>query len=209
MSQESEFISETFHMLAQPVTALRAIVELGLNKELNAQASHQILKDCLCMVDRLMQDVAIFREIASLEDAPLLTAHDGHTLLDSCINEMKIVAEASNVELSLMAEPVVIQSNEPSLRRAMFVLLDEMIAATTPGGKISIALKNRQDAAALEVHPGMPHGQRQKLCLKLLQFAGGSDIYMECDRTSVDFRDQSYRQYQVIPFADKQVLTSH
>ncbi len=203
MSQESEFISETFHMLAQPVTALRATVELGLNKELDAQVSHDILKDCLFMIDRLMQDVAVFREIASLVDIPLLTAHDGHTLLASCVDEMEIVAETSNVALSLMAEPVVIECNEPSFRRALFVLLDEMIAATAPGGGISISLKHRQDAAVLEVHPGMPHGQRRKLCMKLLQFAGGSDIYMECDRTSVEFRDQSYRQYQSIPFADK------
>jgi len=125
------------------------------------------------------------------------------------VEEMTIVAEASNVELSLTIEPVVIQCNEPSFRRAMFVLLDEMIAAAPAGSTISTTLRNREDAAVLEVLPGMPHGQREKLCLKLLQFAGGSDIYLEADHTSVDFRESSYRQYRAITFADKQVLTSH
>ncbi|HVJ05329.1 MAG TPA: hypothetical protein VM578_06640 [Candidatus Saccharimonadales bacterium] len=209
MSREREFINETFHLLAQPITALRATMELGLSKKLNEEESHQVLEDCLSVLDRLMLDVAVFREIASLEDAPELSCHDGHSLLHSCAEEMTIVADASNVELSLTFEPVVIQCNEPSLRRAMFVLLDEMIAAAPAGSKISVILRNRANAAVLEVHPGIPHGQREKLCLKLLQFAGASDIHLEADHASVDFRKGSYRQYRAITSADKQLLTSH
>ena len=32
MNGQREFMSETFHTLAQPITALRATVELGLRK---------------------------------------------------------------------------------------------------------------------------------------------------------------------------------
>jgi DNA-binding winged helix-turn-helix (wHTH) protein len=35
MNPQREFMSETFHLLAQPITALRATVELGLSKEAN------------------------------------------------------------------------------------------------------------------------------------------------------------------------------
>ena len=72
MNPQREFISETFHALAQPLTSLRVTVELGLDKDGRPTCRAAILEDCLRLIDRLMQDLAVFREIASLGEAPPL-----------------------------------------------------------------------------------------------------------------------------------------
>jgi hypothetical protein len=55
----------------------------------------------------------------------------------------------------------------------------------------------------------MPPGQRQKLCRKLMQFAGGSAIRFVSGSTSVTFRESNYRRFPALPLMDKQLLTSH
>ena len=77
MNPQREFMSETFHTLAQPIMALRATVELGLLKNASEQDSHLILEDCLRPIDRLMQDMAVLREITSLDEEPPLNLCDG------------------------------------------------------------------------------------------------------------------------------------
>ncbi len=207
MNQQREFMSETFHLLAQPLTALRVTVELGLRKEGNGTVSQQTLEDCLRLIDRLMQDLAVFREISSLDEPPALHSSDGRALLERCVEEMAPVAQDSGIALLLSAEPADIECREPMLQRAVFVLLDEVIACTPRGGRIAISLRKCGDGFLLEFCPGMPPGQRQKLCRKLMQFAGGSSIRFVSGSTSVAFRESSYRQLLELPLADKQLLT--
>jgi signal transduction histidine kinase len=210
MNQQREFLNETFHVLAQPITALRCTVELGLLKTLDNKAAHKVLEDCLHLIGSLMQDLAVFREIASLEEPPPLQSCQGHTLLQGCVEEMGIVAQAGGSALLLSAEPAAIQCNEPMLQRAMFILLDEMIAATPDGGEISISLRANEGGFLVEVRPGMPQGQRQKLCQKLLQFAGGHAIRFDAGCISMTFEESSCRPFPSLQLqTDKQLLTSH
>jgi signal transduction histidine kinase len=188
MNQQREFISETFHVLAQPITALRATVELGLVRPLNEQTSRQVLVDCLLQVDRLMQDLAVFREIANLDEAPPLNPCDGQLLLQNCVDEMAIVARERGIVLRLKTEPSTIESNEPMFQQGMFVLLDELLASTPSSGEISISLGKSKDSFRLEVQPGIPRGQRQKLFVKLMQFASGICTHSDRDSTYITFR---------------------
>jgi len=207
MKEQREFMSETFHLLAQPITALRITVEMGLTKARNGTASHQTLEECLCLIDRLMQDLAIFREISSLDERPALHACDGRAALERCVEEMALVAQDRGIALHLSAEPANIQCDEPTLHRAVFVLLDEMIARAPSDGQIAICLRKCRDGFLLEFCPGIPPGQRQKLCRKLMQFAGGSSIRLVPGSTSMILRKCSYRQLPAISLIDKQVLT--
>ncbi len=125
MSPESEFISEAFHTIAQPIAALRATVELGLRDDARKPA-RRILEDCLRLTDRLMQEMAVLREIANLNDPPQLSSSDGQALLRTALEEMAPVAEASGVALQLDAEPAEILCHAPTFQRALFFLLDEM-----------------------------------------------------------------------------------
>lgn len=188
MNGQREFMSETFHTLAQPITALRAMVEIGLRKEPSEQASRQTLENCLQLIDRLMQDLAVFREITSLDEEPSLASCDGQALLRNCVEEMAIIAQAGGVTLHLNAEPALMQCNAAMFQRAIFVLLDEMIACTMRGGEITISLRSGTDGWVLEMRPGTLPGQRQKLSHKLMQFAGGRQILAAPGCTAITFR---------------------
>ncbi len=209
MNQQQEFMSETFHLLAQPITALRAALELGLRKERTATDSQQVLEDCLRLIDRLMQDLAVFRETSSLDEQPILHSSDGRALLARCVEEMAVVAQDGGIGIELSAEPADIECHEPMLQRAVFVLLDEMISCAPSGCRIAVSLRKCGDGFRFEFRPGMPPGQRQKLCRKLLQYAGGSSIRFVSSSTSITFRQSSYRRFPALSLMDEQFLTSH
>jgi len=198
MNQQREFIDQTFHVLAQPITALRATVELGLSESAGAPSSQEVLVDCLTLIDRLMQDLAVFREIASLDEAPPLRSCCGQTLLRNCVDEMVPISEACGVALRLSAEPVAIQCNQSMLERALFVALDEMIASAQSGGEVSLSLQRGTRGVQLELRPGTLRGQRQTLWLKLMQFAGGSGIRSVAGFTSVTFRESAQPHFPSI-----------
>jgi signal transduction histidine kinase len=194
MNPQREFMSETFHVLAQPITVLRARVEMGLTKEAEDSEARQIFQECLGLIDRLMEDLAVFREIASLDEEPPLELCDGRALLESCIEELAPVAEDCGVALHLSMEDGEMRCNQPMLQRAIFVLLDAMIAGTARGDAIRIALSRDEERLRLELRPGAPPGRRPDLCRKLMQFAGGSGIQFDSSRSSVTFRGSTYRQ---------------
>jgi light-regulated signal transduction histidine kinase (bacteriophytochrome) len=206
---QSEFVHETFHALAQPITALRHTVELALRKDLNGQAARQTLEDCLPLIDRLMQDLALFREIASLEKEPPIDSCDGQALLQSSVDEMSLVAKACGITLRLNAEPAAIVCHAPTLQRAIFILLDAVISNRTGRNrKISISLRRCEDEFLLEVRPGPPQGLRLELCRKLMQSAGGSALASAADSISIRFREGS-PQSPAPNSADQKLLTSH
>jgi signal transduction histidine kinase len=194
MNAQREFMSETFHVLAQPITVLRARVEIGLTEEAENSGARQIFQECLGLIDRLMEDLAVFREIASLDEEPPLELCDGRTLLESCIEDLAPVAEECGVAFHLSIEDGEMRCNKPMLQRAIFILLDAMIAGTARGDAIRIALSPDEEGLRLELRPGAPPGRRQDLCRKLMQFAGGSGIQFDSARSSVTFQGRTYRQ---------------
>jgi signal transduction histidine kinase len=194
MNPQREFMSETFHVLAQPITALRVSVELGLDKEAENSAARQIFQECLGLLDRLMEDLAVFREIAILDEDPPLASCDGRALLESCVEELAPVAEDCGVALHLSVEEGDMRCSKPMLQRAIFVLLDAMIAGAARGDEISIGLTRHEGGSRLELRPGAPPGRRQELCHKLMQFAGGSGIQFDPIRTCVTFQGSKYGQ---------------
>ena len=198
-----------FHLLAQPVMALRASVELGLSKPMNAAEARKTLENCLTLLDRLMQELAMVREISSLEPAPPLALCDVAVLLKGSAEEMAPVAEACGVALTVQVEAAELPCNGPMLQRALFLLLDSMIAGTPQSGSASIGLGRSEDAYRLELRPGTPPGGRRELCRKLLQAAGASGIELEPGRTLILFRSRTYRQDAEKTSVDKRVLISH
>jgi K+-sensing histidine kinase KdpD len=122
---------------------------------------------------------------------------------------MALVAQHSGIALQLSAEPADIRCHEPMFQRALFVLLDEMIACAPSGSRIAISLRKSGDGFLLELCPGMPPGQRRKLCEKLMQFAGGSRICFVSGSTSITFRQCSYRCLPEVPLTNKRLLTSY
>ena len=209
MNQQFEFMNDALHVLAQPVTALRTALELGLSDLEGQPAARKVFEDCLGLLDRLTQDLAVFREIAALETAPPLEFCDGEALLKSCVEEMNPVAEAFGVPLRLSGEGMRIECNAPLLQRAVFLLLDELIAGSPRGG-ISIRLSEHANRggnheavnhtganeAQFELCPGIARGRRQQLIGTLLQFSGGSNVSFDSHHTCCRFRTRDPLQFR-------------
>lgn len=194
MNPQREFMCEAFHALSQPITALRGRVEMGLNKEPDNAGARLILQECLELIDRLMEELAVFREIASLDEEPPLESCDGRALVESCVEELAPVAEDCGIAFHLSIEKGEMQCSQPMLQRAIFLLLDTMIGGAAHGDDISISLTRQEEGLRLELRPGTPPGRRQELCRKLMQVAGGSSIQFDSTRTSVTFPGRNYRQ---------------
>jgi signal transduction histidine kinase len=193
MNLQREFISESFHALSQPLAALRITVELALEKAPHEQAARRTLEDCLPLIDRLMQNLAVIREVANLDKEPPIEACDGHALLQSSSEEMALIARASGILLHFNADPAVIACHPPTLQRALFILLDEVIASAARNCTISVSLHRRENEFLLEVRPGPPEGLRQKLCCNLIQLAGGRDVVSTTGVFSANFQECSAR----------------
>jgi hypothetical protein len=208
MNQQQEFMNETFHTIVQPITALRMGVELGLCKEMTAAETRRTLTDCLCLIDRLMHDLRVFREIACLDEQPPLHPCDGQKLLEISAGDMASVAHDCGVTIQLNTNAALIECNEPMFQRAIFVLLDEMIAQATCGSEISVDLRPCGDEFHLDLRPGLPPGPRRKLCRKLMQFAGAGTINFTSECTSFTFLKSGYRHSSTISSTDKEFLIS-
>ena len=86
-----------------------------------------------------MQDLAVLREIASLDEAASAASCDGEHCCKTAVEEIAPLAEAM-ASCFISALKRAIECNGPMLHRAIFVLLDEMIARA-PGSEISISIE--------------------------------------------------------------------
>jgi signal transduction histidine kinase len=200
------FLDETFHALAQPLMALRATVELGLVEDPSKLDATQVLGECLRSIDDLTQKMAMLREIASVDEPAALKPCDGDAILRGCVEEMYPVAHDHEVAIHLDAHIAFMNCDETMFRRAMFVLLDAMLAALPSGGDIHLRLEEQDDCVRLIAHPKTPTGLRQRLCSKLMHAAGGSVSSCATDMT-VLFR-KAARQLPPRSLVGEQVLRS-
>jgi hypothetical protein len=85
--------------------------------------------------------------------------------------------------------------------------MDGMIAHAECNRKISISLHRCEGGFMLGIPSGAPQGQRQKLCCKLMQFAGGSTTGSATGGIFVIFRESFHRHFPAMATADEQLLT--
>lgn len=208
MNQPHTFLDEAFHALSQPVMALRATVELALTEEPGKLDSEQVLGDCLHLIDKLMRDLALVREIASIEKPPALETCDGAALLRNCAEEMAPVARERGVSIRVDADAATMECDPTKFRRAMFVLLDGLLAAVPDEGDIRLTLSEDERGLRLSVRPAQLGALRQKLCWKLMQSAGGTLTGSAEPGATVLFLKRDARQLLVTPLAHKHFLTS-
>jgi signal transduction histidine kinase len=209
MNPSHTLLDETFHSLAQPVMALRATVELGLSEGPDKVDARKVLGETLRLIDALMQEMAVLREIANVEDATTLTDCNGEALLRSCAEEMAAVAHEGGVAVCVDAKAEAMECDEMMVRRALFVLLDGMLAAMPHGGEIRLRLDEEGDFLRLVARPPMPSGLRQKLCWKLLHAAGGQLMNCADGSMAVLFHKVTDRRLRPTPLVHERVLTSY
>jgi len=206
MSVDTSYLNEGFHALAQPMMAMRATLELALDGD--GTDARQALAETLLLLEQLTRDLSVLREMTGLDEVVDRSNCAAGPVLWECVEEMQPVAQAEGVKLHARVEFVTMLCNEFVLRRALFVLLDTLIAEAAPGSEVNVQLASEDGTARLESRPAPLDRMRAQLCCRLLEHAGASVSHAADGGLVAVFRSETGRQIPPETSADKDLLTA-
>ncbi len=206
MNAETNYLNEAFHTLSQPVMAMRATLELAL--EGDGTDARQALGETLLLLEQLTRDLALVREMAGLGNVIDRSVCAAEPLLWECIEEMQPVAQAGRVKLHASVATVKMLCCESLLRRALFVVLDTLIAEATPGSEVYVQLAADDGTTRLELRPAPMERMRAHLCCRLLEHAGASVSHAADGGVVAVFRSETGRQIPANTSVDEGLLTT-
>ncbi len=143
------FVSDVFHALSQPLTALHCSLEIALKRPVDAQEQRGALRDALIMATAAIEAAKFVRLLAEAEDPgeakPVLLAR----IVREVREELVPIAESKGVTIASSSESdVVVCADERRLREALFLLTE---SALDRGGNLIIELHARHGFAVLNI----------------------------------------------------------
>jgi signal transduction histidine kinase len=164
-----ECLAAMAHRLAQPMTALRGGIELGLMGKRSAADYRSLLEQSLQLADNMAQLIVSLRDLgeSSAPGGPsqcvLLEATATEVLA-----EMQSLAESRELRLQLNTEGTVkVCMNPERLREALQSLLAWVIQNSAGGGVITVDLSASEGEARVSLSP--PRLDLQYLQIKVLE----------------------------------------
>jgi len=163
---EAAFISEVFHSLSQPLTALHCTLDLALQRDRTLKQLRASVQGALESAERLRQRLLLVR---ALNDA---AAPDGHvrindlgTLVRELCEDMSPLFESAGrvLEVDLPCHPLPVHVDHARLMRALVAFVDYLLRYLPQGERLSIRLDRAGDqkaemriaaASSLPVSPG-------------------------------------------------------
>lgn len=183
---KSEFISIVSHQLRSPISNLKWAIEILLSKRFSASEEKQmeylgILKENSERMNELVGDLLMVSRIDEGR-LPLSPSYFSmESLVREIVNELKVMAEGSGVELELKAPESLPQlfGDYKMLKVVVENLVDNAIRYTKNGGKVTIKLEDRQDSLIFEVGDtgiGIPRSDQRHIFEKFFR-AGNAASY--------------------------------
>lgn len=152
------FISEVFHDLSQPLTALHCSLDLALRGDSTPEQLRASIQAALQDADRLRQRLVLLRTVSDASDpGDLTTPTDLRALLHELRDDMLPLFDSERKELllELTSEPVLVRGNRTKLSRALFSLLEYLFLYSPTGAVFSIRLRrNCRGQAEIEIAAG-------------------------------------------------------
>lgn len=141
LNSQRRFVADASHELRTPLTSLRVNVETLKKQLANQPDSLEVLSDVSTELERMSRLVNGLLELARA-DAGL---HLERKKLDlsRVVTEVyqKALAAQNGVQVSLThVEPIIVLGNPDYLHNALYVLVDNAIKYTPPGGHVRISL---------------------------------------------------------------------
>jgi heavy metal sensor kinase len=156
-SRESQgnFVDYAAHEMQTPLAVLQANLEVTLNKARTIEEYRDALINNLEHVERL---VTLTRELLTLtrlagDRTPVRRAPlDLQSLLKELLDELRVLAEDHQIDLSLDAEPApLVLGDARWLKQAVINLLDNAIRYTPPAGTVTVRLRSTEEGVAVSV----------------------------------------------------------
>lgn len=145
--REKQFIADASHDLRTPLTAIRAIISMILDKRQTGEEYEQALRDLWEETDRLQTLTESLLQLVRAESSKnqMVETVDLSTLLRDLSESYKPIAEAKSLEMAIdLPERLVINSDRDSLIRLFANLLDNAIKYTVKG-KITLSALEERD----------------------------------------------------------------
>jgi C4-dicarboxylate-specific signal transduction histidine kinase len=169
---QQQFISDVFHALSQPLTALRCSLELALMQQPGTLPGYRAaLQDALHSAERLSNCAEFLRGMAEAEDPGTPQDIDLNGCLNEAVEEFAPVFEYAGRRVSVDARKTMRVVADPAkLQRALFLLLD-FCAAADRDVLLDVKSPGRLEIRLSDPHggPAAPGGERAKQSLALAE----------------------------------------
>ncbi len=151
MERQRYFLSEVFHDLSQPLTALQCSLELSLRRDRTVEELQADVEAALENAERLRQRLLLLRaltEAADPGDGSSIT--DLNQLLRELQEEMLPLFESAGqiLELRIGRAPVQVRADKVRLMRALFYFLEYLFRYSAAGAVVRLKLENRNSHQA-------------------------------------------------------------
>jgi signal transduction histidine kinase len=135
------FVSDVFHKLSQPLTALHCSLELSLARDETAEEYRASVEAALQNAERLRQSLLLMRELSDAEDPGDISAPVAlHKLLLDLREDLLPVFESAGVDFDVTCDPVQVSGNEAKLKRAFFYLL-AYLQRSSPQSSLNVSVR--------------------------------------------------------------------
>lgn len=149
------FLADASHELRTPLTMMRAELDALVEKTNSRPEVSQVAASALEEVERVRKIVEGLFALSRLDAGEALEERkpfDLGELILSTADQMSLLAEDKNIDLSCTARPmVVVEGDRFRLKQVAVNLLDNAIKYTPPGGKIDVRVDVQGQDAILEV----------------------------------------------------------
>jgi signal transduction histidine kinase len=140
-----QFVSDVFHTLSQPLTALRCSLELALMQDSDAQGYRTALEDALGHAERVTRCAEFLRLLAEADDPGTACEIDLRECVAAAVEEFAPVFETSGAMLAMRTNGRATIVADPSkVQRALFLALD-FAGATGRDVKITLHRPGRAE----------------------------------------------------------------
>ncbi|HEY8054682.1 MAG TPA: ATP-binding protein [Terriglobales bacterium] len=150
----NEFAANVSHELRTPLQAMQGETELALIAEAPVAECRRVLESNLEEIDRLnrmIRNLLMLAQADAGEMRPRLEEMDLNELVRDLVEQMRVVAEARNLDLRAhTSAPVPVRADSLRLRQMMLNLIDNAVKYTPPGGRIEVRVERAPAAGRAE-----------------------------------------------------------
>jgi len=179
MSAQRQFMADASHELRTPVSVTRTTAQVTLGRE---HRTEQEYRESLTIVAEQAE-----RLTRMVDDMFLLARADAHArpidataiylgeLVDECTRAVRVLAEERGVDVRALGEQdVPFVGDENLLRQLLVNLLENGVAHTPPGGRVTAELRTTEDSVEIAVTdsgPGVDRADRDRIFERFVRLA--------------------------------------
>src|SRR5262249_40870842 len=138
---EARFISEVFHNLSQPLTALHCTLDLALQRDVEFEQLRASVESALGHAACLRQRLMLVRALSDAgQDGGSRESIDLASLLRNLVEDLQplFASAEKTLELETTNAALLVRVDAARLQRALFAFLEYLFSYLLPGGTISI-----------------------------------------------------------------------